>query len=260
MKDLINDRMKQYENSYCIRLPRRMPIIVRCDMRAAHTYTRHFDRPFDSFFHSCMVEAAKALCGEISGTKLAYTQSDEISLLITNSDSLVTQPWFDNKLQKIVSVAAAIASVNFHAAVHNLLNIHLSDEIESLPQYKEMYHRYCDKLNSVVFDARAFVIPEDEIVNYFIARQLDASRNSIQMMVHAYFPHKECQNKSSSDLQELIYQEKGINWNNYEPWQKHGSCIRRVAVDKDGIIRHIWQEDTNTPIFTKDRNYIWPEE
>ena len=111
--------MKEYENAYRIYLPRRLPVIIRVDMRAGHTYTQGFVRPFDSIFHDAMVETAQELCKSVDGCKFAYTQSDEISLLVTNDDTIETQPWFNNNLQKIVSLSAAIASVSFQRAMNN---------------------------------------------------------------------------------------------------------------------------------------------
>lgn len=226
----LGDRMKTYENSYRIYLPKRLPVILRVDGRAFHTFTRAMDRPFDTTLHTAMVETTKALCKEISGTKFAYTQSDEISLLITNDDTLETQPWFDNNLQKIVSIAAAKASVAFNAQMSS----------------------------SILFDARAFILPEGEVNNYFYWRQQDATRNSIQMAAHTYFPHKECQGKNCDELQEMLFAQFGINWNNYAPWQKRGTCVvkEQVYENPDTVLRSRWVEVEETPQFNKQTAFI----
>lgn len=262
----LGDRMKNYENAYRVYLPNRLPVIVRVDMRAGHTYTHNFCRPFDSCMHKAMVETAKALCAEVSGCKMAYTQSDEISLLVTNNDTIETQPWFGNNLQKIVSLTAAKASIVFQQKMRSIVD---SESIRCDEQDKDILHRtYIAHLDDVMFDSRAFILPEDEVVNYFLWRQRDMERNSIQMAARAYFSHKECENKSCDELQEMLFQ-KGINWNNYEVWQKRGSCIKKIKVEmpivygkdisnlKSKVVkRSRWIEDTNTPIFTENRTYI----
>ena len=258
----LGDRMKNYENAYRISLPNRLPIIVRVDMRAGHTYTQHFQRPFDQYMHKAMVEAAKSLCKEVSGCKMAYTQSDEISLLITNNDTIGTQPWFGNNLQKIVSLTAAKASVAFQKAMKEIYTCTKTIDMEI------DYITYISNLDDVIFDSRVFILPEDEVVNYFLWRQQDATRNSIQMAARAYFSHKECDHKNCNELQEMLHQ-KDINWNDYEIWQKRGICIKKIAImapiiyGKDinnltsiTVKRTDWVEDNNTPIFSENRAYI----
>lgn len=122
-----------------------------------------------------------------------------------------------------------------------------------------MFRVYAKASKTATFDSRAFVLPQDEVTNYFIWRQQDATRNSIQMVAQSLYSHKELQNKTCHDLQEMIFQ-KGINWNDYEPWKKHGICVRKndmalIAGGKE-ILRGTWEPDFNTPVFTQDRDYI----
>lgn len=262
----LGDRMKNYENAYRIYLPNRLPVIVRLDMRAGHTYTRNFCRPFDSRMHKAMVETAKALCAEVSGCKMAYTQSDEISLLVTNNDTIEMQPWFGNNLQKIVSLTAAKASIVFQQEMRYIVDC---ESIRCDDEDKYFLHStYIAHLNNVMFDSRAFILPEDEVTNYFIWRQQDATRNSIEMAARAHFSHKECDHKNCDKLQEMLLQ-KGINWNDYEVWQKRGVCIKKIEVempiiygkDISNLISKVvkrthWVEDDNIPIFTENRAYI----
>ena len=151
MPDSLGDRMKDYENVSRIYLPRRLPVIIRVDGRAFHTFTKGFQKPFDEVLARAMRETAAALCKEISGAKLAYTQSDEISVLVTNHDTIDTQPWFDNNLQKLVSLAASIATRGFDNAFQGAV----SEYNESFDQF----NTYFRALHKATFDARAFVIP-----------------------------------------------------------------------------------------------------
>lgn len=267
MPDSLGDRMKCYENVSRIYLPKRLPVIIRIDGRAFHTFTHGFQRPFDTVLAQSMWDTAKSLCQQISGVKLAYTQSDEISLLLTNDDALETQPMFDNNIQKLVSISASIGTLAFKKAFHLYFNIwgksHLPDWDEGGtnqpvdPRLLELVTTY-DKADSMgaVFDSRIFILPPNEVCNYFIWRQQDATRNSIQMVAQSLYSHKDLQNKNCNELQEMIFQ-RGINWDHYEPWQKRGLCVIRRPVSNDSpIMRNQWTADYDTPIFTEDRNYI----
>lgn len=262
--DSLGDRMKGYENISRIYLPRRLPVIIRVDGRAFHTLTRGLKKPFDAPLASAMRVAAFSLCKEISGAKLAYVQSDEISVLVTNNDRIETQPWFDNNLQKLVSLSASIASVSFTTAIKQeaknaWVYATRDDECAYAQALENMAFR-------AIFDARAFVLPSEEVCNYFIWRQQDATRNSIQMVAQSLYSHKELQNKNCDELQEMIFQ-KGINWNDYETRHKRGVCcikeptIIENTVDPlsnsvEPIIRKQWVVDVDIPVFTQDRDYI----
>lgn len=245
MSDALGDRMKQYEDAYRIYLPRRMPVIIRVDGRAFHTLTRGFQKPFDTFFHSIMLLTTKELCEAVEGVKMAYTQSDEISLLLTNDDDINTEPWFGNNLQKLVSLSASIATLAFNKYYSEELYHDFEDNIEP----------YVDGIFKAQFDARAFVLPKEEVVNYFIWRQQDAVRNSIQMVAQSMYSHKELLNKNCNQLQEMIFQ-KGVNWNDYETRYKRGLCYVKKPVQIGEITRNKFVADLDIPIFIQNREYI----
>lgn len=264
--DSLGDRMKIYEDAYHIYLPKRLPVIIRVDGRAFHTFTRGFKRPFDEVLQSAMQHTAKALCEHVFGCKLAYVQSDEISLLVTNDDTIETQPWFDNNLQKLVSLTASIATLAFNKvfsecewAWHKTLLDSNTDESGNLTQIPDNFlnisNAHHHAYNKATFDSRAFILPKDEVCNYFIWRQQDAVRNSIQMVAQFLYSHKELQGKSNSDLQEMIHA-KGVNWNDYPVPCKRGSCVIRREEEVNGVLRHKWVIDTEVPTFTKKRDYV----
>ena len=219
MTDL-SDRMKAYENIERKYLTRRLPLVVRLDIKAAHTLTRNMQRPWDNDFMAMMDYTALVLAEQIQTAICLMVQSDEISILLHNYKNLNSEAWFDNNLQKIVSISAGIASATFSVFAQQL----------------------------VVFDSRAFVLPEAEVNNYFLFRQQDSTRNAIQMLGQAHFSHAQLQNKSCSQIQELLWQEKQINFNDYEPYYKRGRCVVRGI---DG-----WFVDRSIPIFSQDPNYI----
>lgn len=135
-------------------------------------------------------------------------------------------------------------------------------------QYEHILSLAVDK--GAMFDCRCFNIPKEEVTNLIYWRQLDASRNSIQMVGQANFSHKELQNKSCNDIQDMLMIQKGINWNDLPVYQKRGSCCVRnkIVVKSDGIMETVqlkdtskseneWIVDKNIPIFKgEDRKYI----
>ena len=250
MKDQLGDRMKEfYEDRTRIKLPRRTFTIIRIDGKAFHTYTKGIERPFDDGLIEDMNATTAYLCKNIQGVKFGYVQSDEISLVLTDFDDLGTHAWFDNNLQKMVSVAASMATSEF-----NRLRMMRNSKDGAL----DIREIALFKMGQ--FDARAFQIPFiDEVENYFIWRQQDAVRNSISSVAQSLYSPRELHGVKTDQMQELIFQ-KGINWNDYSTRQKRGSVIRKFDVElKSGDVtytRSKWKEDTNTPTFTQDRNYI----
>jgi len=223
-KDSLGDRMKDYyENRYRISLPRRTNIIIRIDGKAFHTYTKGLKKPFDEGLMEDMNKTTMFLCENIQGAKMGYVQSDEISILMHDYDDLKTDAWFDNNLQKMASVSASLATAKFN-------QLRMSRKCwEGLDV--EGYLDSEDILNFklAMFDSRFAVIPEpEEVVNYFIWRQQDATRNSISMSAQSMFSHKELQGKSSSEMQDMMMLQKGVNWNDYPTRFKRGAAIVKV--------------------------------
>ena len=233
----IMDRMKMYEKASRMVLPPRMPVIMRIDGKTFHMYTKGCNKPFDTRLMSAMNNCALVLCSEIQGAQLAYVQSDEISILIHSYKTFDSQAWFSNQVQKMTSVGAAIASA-----------VMTSESTKIFNRTKLAY-----------FDARVFVLPEADVCNYFIARQQDWTRNSVQMMARSMYSDKECHKKNNSQLQEMIWQ-KGKNWNDLDTCLKRGRCVVKgnytVEVNNEKFQRSQWFVDGEIPIFTQDREYI----
>lgn len=246
-KDSIGDRMKErYENRTRIMLPRRTYSIIRVDGKAFHTWTKGFDRPFDKDLMNLMDSVAVAMCEEIQGAKLAYVQSDEISILMTDFESVNTEAWFNGNLQKIVSISAAIATAKFNDSA---LDAYLNGKIEKF-----------FKMDLALFDSRVFTIPDHiEVENYFIWRQQDATRNSIQMAGRALYSHAECENKNTKDLRDMCIA-KGVNWNDYSPREKRGGLVYRkptgVIIDTDPPFEKTEWVCEGAPIFTQEREVL----
>ena len=275
-KDTIGTRMKEnYENRSKTYLTRRCPAIIRIDGKAFHTFTKGFKKPYDEIFHKAMNETMRYLCKNIQGCKIGYTQSDEISLLLTDYETITTDAWFDYSVQKMCSVSASMATLAFN----KFFSEHVQDFMyaccddfgdDVLPEkqndYELAHNVYFKKLYTAMFDSRVFTIPKEEVCNYFIWRQQDSTRNSIQSVGQANFSQKELHGKSCNNIQDMLMIQKGINWNDYATTLKRGSCCIKVddgltEYDETGNIcgytqRSKWIIDNEIPIFSQDRNYI----
>lgn len=199
----LGDRMKRHEAAYRTVLPRRTYTLLRVDGRAFHSYLRSAVKPFDEQFAEDMDAVAEALCTEITGTEFAYSQSDEISLLVTDFASVHTEPWFGGVIAKQLSLSAALAT-----AVIN----------QRRPGGRAL------------FDARVFTMSDPiEVANYFVWRQRDAVRNSISMAAQAQFSHKQLHGLSTADMKSLLLDEARINWDDYPDRFKRGRVTLRCS-------------------------------
>jgi tRNA(His) 5'-end guanylyltransferase len=228
----LGDRMKAYELATRTVLMNGCPKILRLDGKAFHTFTRKFKQPYDKRIMDAMVNGAISVMKEIGGVaRFAYIQSDECTIVLNDSLTENSQPWYANQVQKMVSVSAAIMSVNF--------SYHLSDNEDHL----------------AYFDSRVFALPyEMEMTNNVIWRQQDATRNSISQWSRSLCSHKELQGKSGPEMQDLMMS-KGFNWNDAPTWTKRGVVVYKVPGVKDGE-RSQWLADDEIPVFTKNRDYL----
>jgi len=223
--DNLGTRMKGYESVSKSKLLRRMPVIIRLDGKAFHTWTRQLRdvdksleaEPYGNMMHELMHYTVIYLMNNIQNAVFAYSQSDEISILLNDWKKLNTDQWFDGGIQKIASVSASMATAAFNANTN---------------------------LSTALFDARVFNIPKEEVVNYFVWRQQDATRNSIQMLGQFYFSHKQLHGKNVSQIQDMLMESYQQNWNDIDTRKKRGFCITKNGYDKE------------IPIFTKNREFI----
>ena len=269
--DDLGVRMKTfYEQIPKTKLMRRCPVAIRIDGKAFHTFTRGFHKPFDEILIKSMQETMKYLCENIQGCVLGYTQSDEITLILVDYKKLTSSAWFDYEVQKICSIAASMATMAFNKFFRDNVGDYLYENYDDqyLADYIKTLQNAVDK--GAMFDARCFNIPKEEVTNLVYWRQLDASRNSIQMVGQANFSHKELQNKSCNDIQDMLMIQKGINWNDLPTYQKRGSCCVRnkIVIESDGVMvtsqlrdysksENEWIIDTDIPIFKGEgREYV----
>lgn len=281
IRDDLGTRMKVfYENIPKTRLMRRTPVAIRLDGKSFHTFTKGFQKPFDFVLMDAMQKTMKYLCENIQGCVFGYTQSDEITLILVDYQKFTSDAWFDYEVQKLTSVSASMATMAF--------NKYFSENVEDVIKYNSTHDSLVERKEGLLdnyisavekgacFDARCFNIPKEEVTNLIYWRQLDATRNSIQMVGQANFSHDELQNKTCDMIQDMLMTKYGINWNNFTiPCKRGTACVRVGAKVTENIKREpqpfgedkitttiieerpIWIIDRNMPILKgEDRKYV----
>ena len=241
-KDTLGDRMKQYEDEAFKHDGEisQNPIVIRLDGNSFHTWTRKMKlkTPFDERFILCMQNTLLHLCETIPSCVFGYTQSDEISLCLRNDLSENTEPWFKNRVQKLVSISASIATYKFNELVSKTFP-------SPIPAY---------------FDSRVMFMPElDEVINNFIWRQNDCMRNSVSSCVQKHFPRKELEHKTTEERKELL---KSINqnWDELPIHHQRGSFCKKHLVEGEyngeKFMRNKFFIDQEPPIFSQNKEYL----
>lgn len=239
-------RMKQYEGVTDTRLVPKMPIVIRLDGKAFRTYTKGLTKPFDVVISTAMIKTAKALCEDVHTCVFGYTQSDEITLILKLYDRIKAEPYYDGRLEKIVSLTASKATRYFNKFFTEEvgeLNTEVTDE-----SVLELYHK---KAGNAEFACVACNIPEWDCINNIIWRQQDAIRNSVLSVGYANYSPSELHKVNTKDLKEKLLNEKGINWDeDFSSYQKMGACLYKKVVTKevDGeeVKRRYWECDYDT--------------
>lgn len=204
-------RMKNYEKISDYYLNTDIPIVARIDGKAFHTFTKRLERPYCKSLHDLMVDTTCFLI-EMSSALCGYTQSDEISLIF-QKPLPTSELFFNGRIAKLDSILASFTTAYFNHNLVDPLKIHVT--------------------GFGFFDCRVFNVPNDvEALNYLVWRQRDATRNSIQMAGQAKFSHKQLENKNTNNIQEMLWQQHKINWNDYPEFFKRGSLCKKVTYNK----------------------------
>lgn len=232
MIDDLGDRIKNnFEDRTRYMLPRRTYTLLRLDGKAFHTYTKGLNRPFDDHLSEDIDNAIIAMMPQVQGAVFAYTQSDEISILLTDFASIKTDAWFDGNIQKITSVAASILTAEFNKRRYaRYIWDNCDDGITMVTGtgISDDEFNFINNCPQAYFDCRSFSIPDrTEVMNYFIFRNNDCARNSVSMVAQYNFSHRELHGKSTSDMHEMLHQ-KGINWaTDFTAGHKNGRIIHK---------------------------------
>lgn len=248
----LGDRIKEfYENRTKVYLNRRTITIIRLDGKGFSKFTKNLNKPFDDGFSDDMDATAAFLCENIQGVRFAYTQSDEISVVLCDYENQESSAWFDYSVQKMTSIAASLATAKF-----NQLRTFRKLNDSGL----ELKAEDVNTSTLAFFDARVFQVPTvDEMINAMIFRQQDCTRNSISMAASANFSHKALEGVKSEKKQDMLFKEKGINWNDYLTKYKRGSVILKetyIKVGEKGNAERTRWVPVETPIFTQDKDFL----
>lgn len=247
----LGERMKVYEFITDVRIIPRLPIIVRIDGKAFHTFTKKIKakKPFDEQFSLLMEHTALELAKNAQGCLLTYTQSDEISMVIRTDQSEEATSWFAGRVQKICSVSSSIATAYFNKKLVEISTVVLP----------------------ALFDARVYGVPNMmEVANYLVWRQRDCEKNSVSSAAYYFLADKygrktarqKLDKLNQKERQEILFQECGINWNNYPDRFKRGIvCVRKntiIETDNGDAVRKPLVAQA-APIFTsdEDRQWLW---
>lgn len=261
----LGERMKEnYEKVSQTRLLRRTPVAIRLDGKAFHTVTKGFKKPFDNLLVSAMQYTMHKLCQEVQNCKFGYTQSDEITLILTDYDTLETEAWFDYEVQKLCSITASMTTLYFNQYFAKKANYYATYREQGKEFFNKtygeevdydalvtQYQKIADK--GAMFDARCFNIPKEEVANLIYWRQQDAIRNSIQMVGQANFSHAELQGKSCEDIKRILREEGRTPWEHYPIHLQRGTaCYKEAYMD-----RSWWVVDNKMPVILGgDRDYV----
>ena len=204
MEESLDERMKLYEDIEAKRiLIPKLPICIRIDGRGFSKFTKGMIHPFDKNFTDSMIETMKFLIEE-TGAIIGYTQSDEISLILSD----IKEPFFKGRVSKLNSVIASMATAKFN----------------------ELIHKYYPEKPLAFFDCRAWNVPNrDEAVNTLLWRYLDCIKNSISMAAYNLYSHKELDNKNSKEKLKMLL-DKGIDWNKYPSCFIYGTFARKEVI------------------------------
>lgn len=278
VRDDLGTRMKTfYENIPKTRLMRRVPVAIQLNGKAFHTFTRGFQKPFDFVLMDTMQQTMKYLCENIQNCVFGYTQSNEITLILVDYQKFTSDAWFDYEVQKLTSVSASMATMAFNKYFsENVVEYNLTHD-PLVKRREGLLDNYISAVEKgALFDARCFNIPKEEVTNLIYWRQLDATRNSIQMVGQAHFSHDELQDKTCNMIQDMLMTKYGINWNDFTvPCKRGTACIKVATKVTENIKREpqpfgedrvtttiieersIWAIDKNMPILKgEDRKYV----
>lgn len=239
-KDSFGERMKSYENASKTSLTRKVPVAIRIDGKAHHTFTKHLKKPFDEIYSKAMRQTMLYLCKEIQGCVFGYCQSDEITLILTDYDTPETDAWFGYQVQKLCSVAASMATMKFNQAFNTEVIAHYFHSGAGYDDYNKTLKNCLDM--GATFDARCFNIPKEEVTNLLYWRQLDAMRNSTNALGQAHFSTKELQGKTCEEVREMLRNlDECYWWENQRLSNQRGSACYKI--ENCG-----WIVDTAMPI------------
>ena len=244
MSNKLKDRIEGYQSASDYKLLNRVPIIISINGRGFSKVTQLIDKPYCPKFAECILSTTLRLCSAVEGALFAYQYNDEIVIVARNDQTPDTNPWYDNKLQKICSVTSAVATMHFNEEAARL-NLSLTGD--------------------PIFTSQVFMVPTiGEAVNTLIYKQQQNFHTSIQSaclyeLIKKYDKNaiKDMLSGLSVDEKiDLLSQECGVDFNGYPVSFRRGAAAYKVPIVSGDSMRNKWYLNLEPPIFTKDQSFL----
>lgn len=238
--ETLEEKCKALRATTDYRLPKKTYVMVAIDGKNfSRLIKNNYEKPFDNRFIGMMNEVAIYVCKNVQGCKFAYTQSDEITFVITDFETEEASPFFDYRLCKMLSIIPSLATAKFN----QLVTLNLLDTPCSQEDMKQMIaDMSLAQFDCKVWDAQNF----NNVFAYLLWRQIDCIRNSKQQAAQTYLSHKELMGKHTDEQVQMLLDKKGINWNDYSDDKKYGRFIYKEQVEKplpngEMCLRNVWE-------------------
>lgn len=238
----LKEKCKYYQSLYDYKLLPNSYVIVHLDGKNfSKVIKNNFELPFDDNFINMMNETTKYLCENVQNVEFAYTQSDEITLIIPDNTTIDLP--FKGRICKLQSILASMASTKFNQLyLINKVKAH-QDKFET----NEDICNFIEDYDLVEFDCKVWSVPTlNDVKAWLIFRQNDCVRNSRQQTAQTYCSYKELLNKDSKEQVNYLKEKTGIDWETFPMDKKYGRIFRKVQVEK--------QKEINGEIITFMRN------
>lgn len=240
----LKDRIEGYISATDYKLLNKLPVIININGRGFLKTTSLLDKPFCEKFSECMLSTALRLCNDIDGAIFAYQHNDEITIISRNDQNMDTNPWFDNKIQKLCSVTASLATSHFYECYNKLNLSFLNDplftsQIFAVPTYSEAVNTILYKQHSNFYTSVQYACYYELMKKY--------EKNNIKEMISGL---------SVDDKINLLFEECNINFNDYPKIFKRGAAIYKAPNVINGNIKNKWIINEDLPIFNKNQAFI----
>lgn len=245
----LEDKCQYYRSLTDYRICGNNNILVMLDGKNFSTLIKNnFKKPFDDEFIDMMDKTALFLCNSVQGVKFAYTQSDEISLLITDYDTPETDTPFGGRICKLQSILASLATSEFNRwfIINNLTKA--GGEMSPITDISNM--KLCQ------FDCKVWTVPnQNDAIAWFLYRQLDCIKNSKQQTAQTYIPHKELLNHDADEQIKMLNDSGIADWNMFDDKYKYGRFVYKIETtgvakdNKGNDIEYTRNKFTTVPAF-----------
>lgn len=239
-------------------------IVVRIDGKSFHKFSdkHHFEKPNDIRALSLMNRAAVHVMQEFKDISIAYGQSDEYSFILRKDT-----PLYNRRNSKIASYINSL----FSSSYVFYWNHYFKDNKLKYPPS---------------FDARIVLYPTDQnLRDYLSWRQADCHINNLYnttfwaLVLKGGLTNSQAENRLcgsfSSDKNEILFKEFGINYNNEPAIFKKGTILLKkkikhpthqkmrqviVPLHEDLIKDKFWEVNSEILAIESSQLYEFPEQ